>query len=259
MRELERDLPSASAHSKVAIVGAGRLGRALASALREAGYSVEVPLGRGATVSGVDAILLCVPDQEIAAAAAALPIGAPSPSPPVGHCSGATGLAPLAPHEAFSLHPLMTVTAQGARFRGAGAAVAGTTARALAVARELADALGMRAVEIDEGDRAAYHAAASMASNFLVTLEAAAERIAATAGVDRALLVPLVRATVENWAALGPERALTGPVARGDEKTVARQREALAERTPELLELYDVLADATRALAHGKPLEVVGG
>jgi predicted short-subunit dehydrogenase-like oxidoreductase (DUF2520 family) len=259
MRELERDLPSASARSKVAIVGAGRLGRALAAALREAGYSVEGPLGRSATAGDVDAVLLCVPDQEIAAAAAALPAGAPSPRPLVGHCSGATGLAPLAPHEAFSLHPLMTVTAQGARFRGAGAAVAGTSERALAVARELAGALGMRAVEIEEGDRVAYHAAASMASNFLVTLEAAAERVAATAGVDRALLAPLVRATVENWAALGPERALTGPVARGDEETVARQREALAGRTPELLELYDALADATRELARGTRVEVVGG
>ena len=86
----------------------------------------------------------------------------------------------------------------------------------------------MRPVVIADDDRAAYHAAASIASNLLVTLEAAAERIAATAGVDRELLLPLVRATVENWAELGPERALTGPVARGDEATVARQRAAVA-------------------------------
>ncbi|MDQ6774661.1 MAG: DUF2520 domain-containing protein, partial [Actinomycetota bacterium] len=105
--------------------------------------------------------------------------------------------------------------------------------------------------------------------NFLVTLEAAADRIAATAGVDRELLVPLVRATVENWAVLGPERALTGPVARGDEETVARQRAELAARTPELLELFDALANATRGLARrqepsfachepaGKPVEAL--
>ena len=62
----------------------------------------------------------------------------------------------------------------------------------------------MRAVEVADADRAAYHAAASIASNFLVTLEAAAERLAATAGAGRDLLVPLVRATVENWAAQGP-------------------------------------------------------
>ena len=85
----------------------------------------------------------------------------------------------------------------------------------------------MRPVEVAEADRAAYHAAASIASNFLVTLEAAAERIAAAVGLEREQLVPLVRATVENWARLGPERALTGPVARGDEATVARQRAAV--------------------------------
>jgi predicted short-subunit dehydrogenase-like oxidoreductase (DUF2520 family) len=226
----------------------------LAAALAAAGYLVHGPFGRGASPGQAEIVLLCVPDQEIAGAAASLPIG-----PLVGHCSGATGLAPLAPHEAFSMHPVMTVTERGATFAGAGAAIAATTDRALAVARQLSCTLGMHPVEIDERDRIAYHAAASVASNFLVTLEAAAERIAATAGVDRALLVPLVRATVANWAELGPERALTGPVARGDERTVARQRAALAERTPELLGLFDALTDATRALAHDRDrAEVLG-
>jgi predicted short-subunit dehydrogenase-like oxidoreductase (DUF2520 family) len=191
-----------------------------------------------------------VPDGEIAAAAELIDKG-----PLVGHCSGATGLAPLAPNEAFSLHPLMTVTGQGAQFAGAGAAIAGSTRRALAVAAELADALGMRAVEVPERDRVAYHAAASLASNFLITLEAAAERLAATAGVDREMLVVLVRATVDNWAALGAQRALTGPVARGDEHTVAAQRAAVQERAPELLELFDTLVRRTRALAHGRDTE----
>jgi predicted short-subunit dehydrogenase-like oxidoreductase (DUF2520 family) len=104
----------------------------------------------------------------------------------------------------------------------------------------------MRPFAVADSDRAAYHAAASIASNFLVTLEAAAERVAATAGVNRDALVPLVRATVENWASLGAERALTGPVARGDVETVARQREAIADRTPELLPLFDALVEATR-------------
>jgi predicted short-subunit dehydrogenase-like oxidoreductase (DUF2520 family) len=67
--------------------------------------------------------------------------------------------------------------------------------------------------------------------------------------VDRADLLPLVRASVENWGRLGPERALTGPVARGDEATVTAQRDAVAERAPELLPLFDALVDATRALA----------
>ena len=107
----------------------------------------------------------------------------------------------------------------------------------------------MRPVAVAEADRAAYHAAASIASNFLITLEGSAERMARTAGVERELLLPLVRATVENWAALGPERAMTGPVARRDEPTVARQRDAIAERAPDLLPLFDALVQATRALA----------
>jgi predicted short-subunit dehydrogenase-like oxidoreductase (DUF2520 family) len=247
MRELERDRSDTTGCSRLAVVGRGRLGTALAAALGDAGYEVHGPLGRGADGSGADAVLLCVPDAEIAGAAASI-----VPSRLVGHCSGATGLAPLAPHEAFSFHPLMTVTTDGARFAGAGAAIAGATPRALSFAADLASALEMNAVAIDDGDRAAYHAAASIASNFLVTLEAAAERLAAAAGADREMLVPLVRATVENWAKLGPGRALTGPVARGDEATVARQRAAIAERAPDLLALFDALVDATRALAQAE-------
>jgi predicted short-subunit dehydrogenase-like oxidoreductase (DUF2520 family) len=248
MRELERErAPDTPACTRLAIVGRGRLGNALAGALGNGRYELLGPLGRGFDGHGADVVLLCVPDGEIAAAA-----GQISPGPLVGHCSGATGLQLLTPHEAFSLHPLMTVTAQGAQFAGAGAAIAGSTPRALAMAAELAESLGMRAVEVLERDRVAYHAAASIASNFLITLEAAAEQLASDAGVDRNLLVPLVRATVDNWAALGAERALTGPVARGDEQTVAAQRAAVEERAPELLELFDVLVSRTRALARDR-------
>ena len=70
----------------------------------------------------------------------------------------------------------------------------------------------------------------------------------ATAGLDREVLVPLARAALENWARSGPA-ALTGPVARGDTGTVARHRAAVAERTPELLELFDALVGATERLA----------
>ena len=231
---------------RIAIVGGGRLGTALAAALRATGLDLEGPLGRGAHPHEAWAVLLCVPDAEIAAAAAAL-----APGPLVGHCSGATGLDVLSPHEAFALHPLMTVPAGAGPevFAGAGCAVAGSTPRALACARDLAARLGMRFTTVADRDRAAYHAAASIAANYLTTLEGAAERLAATAGVERALLAPLVRAAVDNWAQRGARAALTGPIARGDEATVARQRAAVAERTPDLLPLFDVLADATRALA----------
>ncbi len=252
MRDLERESPSdTSACTRLALIGRGRVGTALAAALRSASrrsFDVVGPLARGEAPGRVDAVLLCVPDDAIAQAASAI-----APGPLVGHCSGATGLDVLAPHEAFGLHPLMTVTAAGATFAGAGAAVAGTTPRALAFAHRLAGALGLVAVPLADADRAAYHAAASIASNFLITLQGMAERLAASAGVSHDQLVPLVRATVENWAALGTHRALTGPVARGDEGTIARQRSAIAQRTPELVDAFDVLVAATRELVQSGP------
>jgi predicted short-subunit dehydrogenase-like oxidoreductase (DUF2520 family) len=254
MRELERNPQAPPAHTPVdpqglALVGGGRAGTDLAAAFSAAGLSVIGPLGRGADASGADIVLLCVPDGEIAAAAASVASGRT-----VGHCSGATGLDVLAPHPAFSLHPLMTFTGEGRppSLTGAGAAVAGSTPQTLGVAYALAGALGLRAVEVAPGDRIAYHAAASIASNFLVTLEGAAEQLAAGTGIEREMLLPLVRATVENWGRLGSERALTGPVARGDEQTVARQRAAVGERAPELVALFDELVRVTRARARAR-------
>jgi len=247
---MDTPLPSC----RTAVIGAGRLGFALADSLRAASFAVDGPLPRCATAAGAEIVLLCVPDSEIAAAADCLRTG---PGALVGHCSGATGLGVLAGHDAFSLHPLMTVTENGAAFGGATCAVAGSTPRALAAAQSLAAALGMAPTIVADEDRAAYHAAASIASNFLVTLEAAAERLAASAGAPREMLVPLVRATVENWAKEGPHRALTGPIARGDAVTVARQRDAVAQRAPDLLPLFDALADATRELSvRTEPLRV---
>jgi predicted short-subunit dehydrogenase-like oxidoreductase (DUF2520 family) len=242
------DIPS---DARVGVVGAGRVGTALAAALRDAGVAVEGPAGRGEIPRGCDAIVLCVPDAEIQAAAATVAGAAPL----TGHTSGATPLSALAPAggAGFGLHPLLSIAGGPAAFAGAGCAVAGTTPEALGFAAGLARVLGMTAFEIDDQGRAAYHAAASVASNFLVTLQAAAERIAAGAGLDpdeaRQLLLPLIRRTVDNLAALGPERALTGPVARGDEATVAAQREAVAEAAPELLDLFDQLVHHTRALS----------
>ena len=237
----------------VGVVGAGRLGTALSAGLRGAGIEVEGPVGRREVPRGCAAIVLCVPDAEIAAAAATV-AGAASI---VGHTSGATPLAALAPAGAgaFGLHPLQTFAggSDPAAFLGAGCAVAGSTPEALAFAAGLARTLGMTPFEIDDEGRAAYHAAASLASNFLVTLEAAAERIAAGAGLEpgeaRRLLVPLLRRTIDNLAELGPARALTGPIARGDAATVEAQRRAVAEAGPELLDLFDELVRHTTVLA----------
>ncbi|MBA2763312.1 MAG: DUF2520 domain-containing protein [Thermoleophilaceae bacterium] len=269
MRELERETTidtnsptSAStegsaaprALGRIAIVGRGRLGSALAAALGRVGADVVGPLGHDESVEA-EAALLCVPDAAIAHAARSAAAWAPL----IGHTSGATPLAMIAEStgaDCFGLHPLQTFAGDDAdadRFRGCAAAIAGTSAAALEFAEGLARRLDMDPIRIDERHRAGYHAAASIASNFLIVLEDAAETVAERAGLDRAAaraaLAPLVRASVENWAELGPERALTGPVARGDEATIAAQRSAIERSAPELLELFDSLLERGRSLA----------
>ena len=229
------------------------MGQALAGALSDAGVPVRGPFGRGADGRGAAIVLLCVPDREIATASAALAAG-----PLVGHVSASAPLELLAPHERFSMHPLLSVTGARARFAGATCATDGSTDRALGTARALAERLGMHPRVVAAGARALYHAAASAASNFLMVVEGMAERLALQAGLERDALVPLVRGTVDNWAQLGARDALTGPIARGDEETVARQRAAVAEAAPELLPLWDALAAGTRQLAH-TPSSALGG
>src|SRR3954469_21151134 len=119
MRELERiaDHPHPPLNrdlAAVAVVGAGRMGRAMCAALAEAGYDAGEPHGRGELPARTDAIPLCVPDAEIPAAAAAVAGAARF----VGHTSGATPLTALGPAGAqvFGLHPLQTVTGEATRF-----------------------------------------------------------------------------------------------------------------------------------------------
>jgi predicted short-subunit dehydrogenase-like oxidoreductase (DUF2520 family) len=242
---------------QVGIVGRGRLGTALSDALRAAGHNVSGPAQRG-ELPAADVIVLCVPDAEIGAAAAAVAGAARL----VGHTSGATPLSALDPSRAtglFGLHPLQTFTGSpgdAQRFSGCRCAIGGSTSEALETAVAIARSLGMEPFELSDAQRPAYHAAASIASNFLVALEAAAEEVAAGAGLDpaeaRAALAPLVRATVENWAEFGPDRALTGPVARGDELTVAAQREAVRETAPHLEALFDVMVERAQAVARAR-------
>lgn len=223
----------------IAVIGAGRLGGVLARALRTAGFEVLGPLRRDQSMPSADFALLCVPDAAIPAVAF---VARPHVRL-VGHVSGATPLDDVD----FSIHPLQTFTGSETPdvFHGIGAAIAGRTPEALTVADQLARALGADPFPVDDAHRASYHAAASFASNFVLTVLDAAEQLAAEAGVDRAHLAPLVRQTVANWAAEGGAAALTGPIARGDEDTVARQRAASGD----FADLFDALADATRALA----------
>jgi predicted short-subunit dehydrogenase-like oxidoreductase (DUF2520 family) len=255
MRELERDsLPSPLSAAPLAVVGRGRAGSSLARAAELAGIEVRVT-GRGeaaAACRGAGAALLCVPDDAIAAACSE--IGADAP-PLVGHVSGATTLDALAAATehgaaAFSLHPLQTFADDHTPVEGIPAAIAGSDDEALAFARALAEALGMRPFEVAEEDRAAYHAAAATASNLLVALQESAAELLERAGVAdaREMLAPLVLRTAANWVERGPN-ALTGPIARGDAETVERHRAALAETAPELLPIYDALAARAEAIA----------
>ena len=225
------------------VIGAGRLGNTIAPALREAGASVAGPLRRGEIPEAGNVVLLCVPEPAIAGVSAIIPDGCI-----VGHCSASAPLDAMAPHERFFAHPLLPFTKSGANFSGAACAIDGSTPRAIETAQHMATLLGMHAVKVPAERRALYHAAASMAANFLVTLEWAAERLAEPCDIVRADLGPVVRASMENWLKLGGKDALTGPLSRGDVATVARQRAAVADAAPDLLPLWDALADATTAL-----------
>jgi predicted short-subunit dehydrogenase-like oxidoreductase (DUF2520 family) len=264
MRELERDLPATALDAtpsapalaaRLIVVGPGRAGSSLAAAAQSADLGVTL-LARDDEFPELDAdgtaLLLCVPDDAIAKAceriAPELPAGIA-----VGHVSGATPLTALDAAArrgcpVFSLHPLQTIPSRVTPLTGTPCALAGS-AGGIDVARELARRLGMRPFEVAEENRATYHAAASMASNFLVALEESAAELLEAAGVDepREVLAPLVLRTAANWADAGAG-ALTGPIARGDEATVAQHLAALTAEAPELKPLYEVLAERTRAL-----------
>ncbi|MDQ4215088.1 DUF2520 domain-containing protein [Microbacterium capsulatum] len=233
--------------TSVAVIGAGRLGTVLARALEEAGLDVTGPIRRGESIPDADVALLAVPDAAIPGAA---DVARPH-ARLIGHASGATGLDDVD----FSVHPLQTFTGSepATVFHGIGAAIDGRDIDALDMAEQLARALGALPFRVHGRQRRAYHASASIASNLLLAVLDAAEQVAGSAGIHpdeaRELLAPLVRQTVENWVDRGAAEALTGPIARGDEETVARQRAAIADDDPDLIPLFDELCDSTRALA----------
>jgi predicted short-subunit dehydrogenase-like oxidoreductase (DUF2520 family) len=254
MRELERDFlptPLSAAPGPLVVVGDGRVGGSLARAAELVGIDVRLAR-RDEPIDGAGAVLLCVPDEAIAEACAHIAEAGPRL---VGHVSGASSLDALAAAReqgasTFSLHPLQTFADGETAVAGTPAAIAGSDEAATSYARSLAEALGMRPFEVPEESRAAYHAAAAMASNLLVALEESAAELVERLGIEdaRELLAPLVLRTAANWAERGPA-ALTGPIARGDHATVERHREALAETAPELLPLYKALAARAEAVA----------
>jgi predicted short-subunit dehydrogenase-like oxidoreductase (DUF2520 family) len=218
----------------VHIVGTGRAGGAIRSRLAERG--LRVTDGRDPHPA-TELVLLCVPDHVIAEVARAVAIG-----PWVAHVSGATRLGALDPHERrFSVHPLQTLTRERGpeQLDGAWGAISGQTDDALARARWLAEAMGLKPFEVADADRALYHAAAVIGGNSLVTLHEVASRLLDQVGAPPEAIVPLMTRTIENGF------DLTGPIARGDWTTVEAHLAVLEERAPDLVPLYRALAEAT--------------
>ena len=214
------------------VIGAGRVGSAIAARLRERGLDLDA--------GEPELVLLCVPDRAIAEVAAATARG-----PWLAHVSGATPLAALEPHERrFGLHPLQTFTRdRGAeQLDGAYAAITAETGEARRIGDWLARLLGLEPFPLADAQRATYHAGAAIASNYLVTLRRAAGSLLEAAGAPPEALDPLMRRTIEN----GFE--LTGPIERGDWATVDAHVRAIRAERPELERLYTTLADATKAL-----------
>ncbi len=211
----------------IVIVGAGRAGTSLAKALSLAGPTVQlVHHNEIPSLHEADAVVLCVPDDAIATVAATLP----PTSAVVMHVAGSRTLEVLTPHaRVASMHPLVALPNEEigtARLAGATFAVAGDP-----LARTLVELVGGKAIDVADEDRAAYHAAACVAANHLVTLLASVGEIAASIGMELEDFLPLAQNALSDVIELGPLRALTGPAARGDVATLDAHLEAIPEST----------------------------
>jgi predicted short-subunit dehydrogenase-like oxidoreductase (DUF2520 family) len=264
---------------KVAVIGAGRLGTAVAVLLERAGHRLVGVSGCGETRGRVSTHLPGIPVLEPAAAAAAaelVVIGTPddaieptvadlvaaaalSPGAWVVHLSGSLGLDALraardAGARRLALHPLQTFPDVGAALDGLPGCWIAVTADdddgARLGERLVADLQGVAFPLADEL-RPLYHAGAVFASNALVTVSAIAESLFSAAGVPdpRAAMAPLQRASLAHVEALGAARALTGPAVRGDAGTIRRNLDALSRQEPDLIPVYVALARSALHLA----------
>ena len=222
------------------VVGAGRAGQAIAARLGE-----RLPTrtaGRDLDCGEADLVVLCVPDRAITAVAAAVP-----PGPWVAHVSGACTLDVLDPHaRRFSVHPLQTFQPGlgPEQLDGVWGAVSGESEDAIAAGLELARFLGLEPFVLPDEERPVYHAAATVAAAFLVTLHEVAAELMRAAGAPPQGLEPLMRRTMENG--FRP----TGPHVRGDWATVERHLQVVRARRPQLEPVYRALSDATATLLH---------
>jgi predicted short-subunit dehydrogenase-like oxidoreductase (DUF2520 family) len=261
---------------RIGILGAGRLGTLLARALVLAGQEVTVVWSRDAeraaalarslgrcrsraiaqsAVDAADLIFITTPDDVIERFACSLEWWR---GQSVVHCSGALDTSVLSTAaevgaDIGSFHPLQSITeASGPEaLRGVSIAI---EARGLMRVRlaDIARSLGSYPITLNPGSKARYHAGATIASNYLVTLASCATELLESAGLSQeealAALLPLMRGTLENLSSLGLPDALTGPIARGDLMTVIRHRQALGS-TPEIDEIYQCLGRRTLTLA----------
>lgn len=245
------------------ILGAGSAGRALADGLRAGGAQVRLwnrspapGLDRAGPLpvdlDHCDVALLCVSDPAIGALADQI-ARAPRRPPVALHCAGRFGaevLAPLAAKgvETGSLHPLQSLRGGAGPLRGAWCAVEGSPA-AVACAERLVTTFGGRPVQLPRGEKAAYHAAAVLSANFLVTLGAGGVALLEALGIEaetaRAMLAPLLRGTLDHFTQRAPRDALTGPLARRDVDAIGAHLAAIARHAPDFLPVYAALTRAT--------------
>jgi predicted short-subunit dehydrogenase-like oxidoreductase (DUF2520 family) len=254
---------------RIAIVGAGTTGTAVAVRWIRAGHTVTAVAGRTATPAraarwlpgvpvvdvldvptGAELVVVAVPDDTLASVAASL-ADRVEPEAWVLHLSGARGLDVLEVLEragvgVLALHPLQTFAdVAGAIDALSGAAIA-VTAReddGFALGDRLAADLGGRPFRLADEHRALYHAAAVFASNYLVAVSGAAVELFEAAGVPdaRSAMRPLQVATLDNVHRLGPHDALTGPAVRGDAGTIDRNLSAVSGAAPALVPAYVTL------------------
>jgi predicted short-subunit dehydrogenase-like oxidoreductase (DUF2520 family) len=270
------------ARLRVGLIGPGRAGTALARALARAGHGVvaaaavseqsrrrvaenfpQAKLSDPAGVLGAaDLVLLTVPDDVLPGLVDGLAAtGAPYAGRLIAHASGAHGIRVLDPATRagalpLALHPVMTFTGRDDdvdRIKGVSFGVTAPD-QLRAVAEALVIEMGGEPVFIAEENRALYHAALAFAANYLVTLVSQAESLLREAGADspNRMLGPLLGAALDNALRFG-DAGLTGPVARGDDGTVAAHVAAIGAHEPAALPAYRALARLTadRALAAG--------
>jgi predicted short-subunit dehydrogenase-like oxidoreductase (DUF2520 family) len=268
---------------RIALVGAGKLGTALAVSLHAAGYAISEIVSRNrksserkamalskrvggsvarsgnAALQG-DVVWFCVPDDEIAEAARGLAGGNWEGRIAV-HSSGALTSDVLEVlrgrgAQVVSAHPMMTfVEGILPELKGTGFAIEGER-RAVAVVKRIVRRLGGETFAIAKKDKALYHAWGTFLSPLLTSLLAAGEEVAIRAGVTsrmaRRWMLPIVRQTVENYVRQGGARGFSGPIVRGDAATVRKHLQVL-ERHP-ARDVYVALArSALRTLPARNP------